>query len=46
MGKRAVEKAAPWKSPTAGLSPFRLKIPQKQLDFHFSHRPDDDGFTL
>jgi hypothetical protein len=29
-----------------GTFPLRLKIPQKRLDFHFSHRPDDDWFTL
>jgi hypothetical protein len=33
MGKRAVEKAAAWKSPTAGLSHSGLEIPQQRRDF-------------
>jgi hypothetical protein len=42
VGKRAVEKAAPWKSPKYRTFPLRLKIRQGQPDFHFSHRPHHD----
>src|ERR1019366_1763843 len=41
VGKRAVEKAASWKSPKGRTFPLRLRILQQRQDFHFSHRPDD-----
>src|ERR1019366_5394208 len=41
VSKRAVEKAASWKSPKGRTFPLRLRILQQRQDFHFSHRPDD-----
>jgi hypothetical protein len=45
MGKRAVEKAAAWKSPTAGLSHSAWKSRNSGGISHFFHRPDYGGFT-
>jgi hypothetical protein len=42
-GKKAVENAATWKSPKAGLSHSAWKSRKKRRDFHFSHRPGHDG---
>jgi hypothetical protein len=42
VGKRAVEKAAPWKSPKAGLSHSAWKS-NNGPDFHFSYRPGYHG---
>jgi hypothetical protein len=46
MGNWAVEKGAPWKSPTAGLSHSAWKSGKRGRDFHFFHRPDHDGLTF
>ena len=43
MGKRAVEKAAAWKSPTAELSHSAWKSRDRGGISHFSHRPDHEG---
>jgi len=40
--KRAVEDAAPRKSPSAGLSHLACKSQVKRRDLHFSHRPCRD----
>jgi hypothetical protein len=37
-----VEDAAPWKSPSAGLSHLAWKSLVGRRDFHFSHRPCRD----
>jgi hypothetical protein len=44
MGKRTVEKAAAWKSPTPGLSHSAWKSRNSGGISHFSHRPDYGGF--
>jgi hypothetical protein len=46
VGKRAVENAAPRKSPKAGLSHCAWKSRNRQRDFHFFHRPGYDGLTF
>jgi hypothetical protein len=46
MGKRAVEKAAAWKSPTAGLSHSAWKSRNCGTISHFFHRPDYEGFCF
>jgi hypothetical protein len=45
VGERAVEKAAPWKSPTPGLSHSAWKSRNRGGISHFSHRPDYGGLT-
>jgi hypothetical protein len=45
MGKRAVEKAAAWKSPTAGLFHSAWKSRNSGGISRFFHRPDYGGFT-
>src|SRR5215813_10676996 len=45
VGKRAVEKAATWKSPTTGLSHSAWKSRKSGGISHFFHRPDYGGFT-
>jgi len=46
MGKRAVEKAAAWKTPTAGLSHFAWKSRNCGAISHFFHRPAYEGFCF
>jgi hypothetical protein len=46
MGKRAVEKAAAWKSSTAGLSHSAWKSRNCGAISHFFHRPDHEGFCF
>ncbi|HXX56255.1 MAG TPA: hypothetical protein VEJ17_00515, partial [Candidatus Nitrosotalea sp.] len=46
VGKRAVEKAAAWKSPTAGLSHSAWKSRNRGGISHFSHRPDHEEFRF
>jgi hypothetical protein len=45
VGKRAVEKAASWKSPTPGLSHSAWKSRKSGGISHFFHRPDYGEFT-
>ena len=45
VGKGAVEKAASWKSRTAGLFRFAWKSRNSGGISHFFHRPDYGGFT-
>jgi hypothetical protein len=45
VGKKAVEKAAAWKSPTAGLSHSAWKSRNSGAISHFFHRHDCGGFT-
>ena len=46
VGKRAVEKAAAWKSPTTGLSHSAWKSRNRGGISHFSHRPDHEGISF
>jgi len=46
VGKKAVEKAAPWKSSKPRTFPLRLKIRQGQPDFHFSAPTTTNQFWI